>query len=69
MATITCLTGHRLLEVSFAPPQKRQLLERAITHDLEVWIPTQHKGNPDDPDLAVLYKQARLYEELPKKML
>ena len=54
---------------SFAPHLRRQLLEKAMIHNSVVWILRQHKGNPDDPDLAILNKTARLYAELPKKSL
>ena len=54
---------------SFAPHLRRQLLEKAMIHNQVVWILRQHKGNPDDPDLAILNKTARLYAELPKKSL
>ena len=51
---------------SFAPPMRRQLLERAIAHGSAVWVLRQHQ-NPDDPDLAILSTKACLYAELPKK--
>ena len=55
-----------LLIDSFAPPMRRQLLERAIAHGSVVWVLRQHQ-NPDDPDLAILTTKACLYAELPKK--
>jgi hypothetical protein len=56
-----------LILESFAPLLRRQLLEKAMIHNSVVWILRQHKGNPDDPDLAILNKTARLYAELPKR--
>ncbi len=44
---------------SFAPPMRRQLLERAIAHGSVVWVLRQHQ-NPDDPDLAILSTKACL---------
>jgi hypothetical protein len=54
-----------LLIDSFAPHLIRKLLEKAMTHDADIWVLRQHQGNPDDPDLAVLNKTSRLYAELP----
>ena len=54
---------------SFTPQLRHQLLAQATSHDSVIWVLRQHKGNPDDPDLVVLRKIARLYAELPKKSL
>jgi hypothetical protein len=40
-----------------------------MTHDSVVWVLRKHTGNPDEPDLTVLNKKARLYAELPKRSL
>jgi hypothetical protein len=52
-----------------SPHLRRKLLEKAMTHDAEVWVLRQHQGNPDDPDLVVLNKTSRSYTELPKKSM
>ena len=56
-----------LLIDSFAPHLRRQLLEKASTHDSVVWVLRQHKDDPDDPVLMLLNTTARMYAELPKK--
>ena len=53
----------------FSPHLRRKLLEKAMTHDAEVWVLRQHQGNPDDHDLVVLNMTSRLYAELPKKSM
>ena len=54
---------------SFAPQTRHQVLKTATTHHPGVWVLRQHKGNPDEPDLASLRRIARLYAELPKKSM
>ncbi len=52
---------------SFAPQMRCQLLERAATHNPGVWV-LQH-SNPDEPDLATLWRISHLYAELPKESM
>ena len=52
---------------SFAPQMRCRLLERAVTHNPGVWVLRQQKSNPDEPDLATLWRIAHLYAELPKE--
>ena len=58
-----------LLLDSFAPQMRCLLLERAVTHNPGVWVLRQQKGNPDEPDLATLWRIAHLYAELPKESM
>ena len=52
---------------SFVPLMRAQLLDQAAHHRPGIWILRQNTGHPDDPDLAILWKIARVYAELPKK--
>ena len=54
---------------SFAPRLRSQILAQAAAHPSVVWVLWQHKNNPDDPNLAILRRTARLYAELPKKSM
>ena len=54
---------------SFAPQLRCQMLERAVTHSPGVWVLRQQKGNPDEPGLAMLWRAAHLYAELPKRSM
>ena len=69
-STVTWLPVSALLILdSFAPQQRRKVLEQAATHGSAVWVLWQHENGSDDPCLVTLQRLARLYAELPKKSM
>ena len=52
---------------SFDPLMRPRLLDQAAHHRPGIWILRMHTGHLDDSDLAILWKIARVYAELPKK--
>ena len=52
---------------SFAPHLRHQMLEKATGHRQEMWVLRRHASGPEDQNLAMLRRTAKLYAELPKK--
>ena len=54
---------------SFAPQLRHQMLEKAACHHQEMWVLWRHASGPEDQNLAMLRRTAKLYAELPKKSM
>ena len=56
---------------SFAPPLRRQILEKAANHRQEMWVLRRHVNGLEEQNLttSTLRQVAQLYAELPKKSM
>ena len=54
---------------SFAPPLRRQILEKAADHRQEMWVLRRHVNGLEEQNLTTLRQVAQLYAELPKKSM
>ena len=54
---------------SFAPQLRHQMLEKAACLRQETWTLRRHTSGPEDLNLAMLRRSAKLYAELPKKSM